>query len=407
MMDYSPAGRINSKSNYSLNGNEEITGYDRSYYHYDSRILEGTRYDQGKPSQIMKNGNITRLKWDQNGNFTEKSSNGMGQAYYWDEENRLTAMYQGNQFAYYVYDAGGERVFKNLGLWETMNISGRWYDMIDFRETVMYPFPYIVATPKGYTKHYYAGYQRICSKIGGGGLSELKSTDMLWEEKHDNDREAWNNYFMYYLGFDDSYDVNFRSLFSLSDDYIDELFTEDEAYYYHTDHLGSSTEIVHKEKIIQKLEYLPFGELWSDKRYSGSWEAPYTFSGKERDSETGFSYFGARYYDSDMNIWLSVDPMLDALPYLSPYVYCSNNPIGRVDPDGRLDDDYFNQYGKYLGSDNSSTDKVRIIKQETWDQVKDNISWTADDGSTIISSGAGNAISQDASQSNMSDKAQL
>ena len=55
------------------------------------------------------------------------------------------------------------------------------------------------------------------------------------------------------------------------------VFTEDEAYYYHTDHLGSSSEIVHKENIIQKLDYLPFGELWSDKRYSGDWEAPYAF----------------------------------------------------------------------------------------------------------------------------------
>ncbi|MBR5783932.1 MAG: hypothetical protein IKY43_02055, partial [Bacteroidales bacterium] len=47
------------------------------------------------------------------------------------------------------------------------------------------------------------------------------------------------------------------------------------------------------------------------------------FTGKERDSETGFSYFGARYYDSDlMTGWLSVDPMADKYPGLSPYAYC-------------------------------------------------------------------------------------
>ena len=58
-------------------------------------------------------------------------------------------------------------------------------------------------------------------------------------------------------------------------------------------------------------------------------------TGKERDSETGFSYFGARYYDSDiLTGWLSVDPMADKYPGLSPYAYCAWNPVKLVDPDG-------------------------------------------------------------------------
>ena len=52
-------------------------------------------------------------------------------------------------------------------------------------------------------------------------------------------------------------------------------------------------------------------------------------------AETGFSYFGARYYDSDLMIgWLSVDPMADKYPSLSPYAYCGWNPVKLVDPDG-------------------------------------------------------------------------
>jgi len=63
---------------------------------------------------------------------------------------------------------------------------------------------------------------------------------------------------------------------------------------------------------------------------------PQSFTGKERDSETGFSYFGARYYDSDlMTGWLSVDPMSDKYPNISPYAYCGWNPVKLVDPDGR------------------------------------------------------------------------
>ena len=80
---------------------------------------------------------------------------------------------------------------------------------------------------------------------------------------------------------------------------------------------------------------------------------PRTFTRKERDSETGFSYFGARYYDSDiLTGWLSVDPMADKYPNISPYAYCggtrptgadehrliefniANNPVRLVDPDG-------------------------------------------------------------------------
>ena len=62
---------------------------------------------------------------------------------------------------------------------------------------------------------------------------------------------------------------------------------------------------------------------------------PQSFTGKERDSETGFSYFGARYYDSDlMTGWLSVDPMADKYPNISPYAYCNWNPVKLVDPNG-------------------------------------------------------------------------
>ena len=58
-------------------------------------------------------------------------------------------------------------------------------------------------------------------------------------------------------------------------------------------------------------------------------------SGKEKDSETGYYYFGARYNNSDLSLWLSVDPMADKYPNLSPYNYCAWNPVKLVDPNGR------------------------------------------------------------------------
>ena len=61
----------------------------------------------------------------------------------------------------------------------------------------------------------------------------------------------------------------------------------------------------------------------------------FTFTGKERDEETGYGYFGARYMDHElMTMWLSVDRYADKYPFISPYAYCAWNPIRLTDPSG-------------------------------------------------------------------------
>ena len=80
-------------------------------------------------------------------------------------------------------------------------------------------------------------------------------------------------------------------------------------------------------------------------RIKSMWFYPSSFTGKERDRETRFSYFGARYYDSDLSgLFLSVDPMSDKYPSISPYAYCAWNPVKLVDPMG---DTIINAYEKY------------------------------------------------------------
>ncbi len=66
-------------------------------------------------------------------------------------------------------------------------------------------------------------------------------------------------------------------------------------------------------------------------------------NGKEKDYESGFHYYGARYYWSELLTgWLSVDPMSDKYPNISPYAYCMWNPVKLVDPDGKeVDDDWY------------------------------------------------------------------
>ena len=69
---------------------------------------------------------------------------------------------------------------------------------------------------------------------------------------------------------------------------------------------------------------------------------PFVSTGKERDEETGYGYFGARDHELTA-MWLSVDPMADKYPSISPYAYCAWNPIKIIDPDGQ--DIYYKEGG--------------------------------------------------------------
>jgi RHS repeat-associated protein len=108
--------------------------------------------------------------------------------------------------------------------------------------------------------------------------------------------------------------------------------------YQYDNHLGSAClELNEDAEIISYEEYYPFGTT-SYCAMNSSIEVSmkrYRFCGKERDEETGLYYFGARFYAPWICRFTAVDPMSDKYPSLSPYVYCNNNPIMIVDPDGR------------------------------------------------------------------------
>lgn len=110
---------------------------------------------------------------------------------------------------------------------------------------------------------------------------------------------------------------------------------ETDQYYYHPDHLGSSSLITNLGgELVQHIEYVPFGEVFVEERTS-TWGTPYKFTGKELDEETGMYYHGARYLNPRESIWLSVDPLAEKYPGVSSYVYCMNNPVRFIDPNGQ------------------------------------------------------------------------
>ena len=78
-------------------------------------------------------------------------------------------------------------------------------------------------------------------------------------------------------------------------------------------------------------QYAPYGKLIGQ---TGTYRSRYLFSSKEYDAETGFIYFGYRYLDTSTGRWTSRDnsELADG-PNL--YAYARNNPLNRIDPDGR------------------------------------------------------------------------
>jgi len=111
---------------------------------------------------------------------------------------------------------------------------------------------------------------------------------------------------------------------------------EQDQYFYHADHLGSSSWITDASgNVNQHLAYMPYGEQFIDER-NDSHDIRFKFTGKERDRETGFDYFGARYYSSGLSVWLSVDALADKYPMLSPYIYVANNPSNFIDFNGNF-----------------------------------------------------------------------
>ena len=137
-----------------------------------------------------------------------------------------------------------------------------------------------------------------------------------------------------------------------------------QVYWFHPDHLGAGTLITDLEgRPHQFFLNLPYGETFIEQggyRYDN----PYKFNGKELDEETGLYYYGARYYDPKISLWLSVDPLAGEYPGMSPYVYTYANPLKFIDPTGMegeaWDGDYYGKNGKYLGSDGKNDNKVYV-----------------------------------------------
>ena len=109
--------------------------------------------------------------------------------------------------------------------------------------------------------------------------------------------------------------------------YVPNDTTKEETFFYHSDHLGSTSYITDdKANITQYDAYLPYGELLVDE-HSSSEDLPYKFNGKQFDEETGLYYYGARYMNPIASIWYGVDPLKEKYPGITSYNYVFYNPL--------------------------------------------------------------------------------
>ena len=321
-MAYHKNGRIARKNVFALTMSPTqmgVTNYNRRYDYSGQRNTLSNVYDSvANTSQ--------NFSWDNSGNMVAHN----GRSLTWTEDNRLQTVTDNEWFSYYQYDAGGDRTYKLPYNRTISNRSGRISYYWAAGDATLYASPYLVVTPRGYTKHYYAESERITSQIGRGKFSTLVTPVTDTATVNNKVRRADSLVLALNPGITDTA-AQLSYLTALTNRQKDTC----EAYWYHSDHLGSSSWTTDSAgNPVQHLHYLPWGEDYVNQRLNDFDGVRYTFSAKEKDSETGLSYFGSRYYSSDLSIWLSVDPMSDKYPSLSPYVYCADNPVKLVDPNG-------------------------------------------------------------------------
>ncbi len=113
------------------------------------------------------------------------------------------------------------------------------------------------------------------------------------------------------------------------------ITSSDVPNFYLKDHLGSIRIVTNEnDEVISAQDYDCWGYLLEGRTYESD-ESVYKFTGKERDEENQYDYFGARYYDSRIGRWGQVEPLLDKYLQVSPYSYSFDNPLRFLDPNGK------------------------------------------------------------------------
>ena len=119
-------------------------------------------------------------------------------------------------------------------------------------------------------------------------------------------------------------------------------------HFYIQDHLGNNRVVADEGGNIEQINhYYPYGGLMADIS-TNSDAQPYKYNGKELDRMHGLDLYdyGARHYDAAIGRWPTMDALAEKNPEVSPYVYCHNNPVNNIDPDGRFTTEWLAEFSR-------------------------------------------------------------
>ena len=266
---------------------EQVTGYDKN-----GNILGLKRYGQTGASSY---GLIDNLALTLNGNQLKAVNDAVTTSAY---NNGFEFKDGAKVTTEYTYDTNGN-LTKDLN----KNIISIQYNMLNL--------PSIVSFSDGSTITYTYSVDgtklRIVHKIG----SAITTTDYLGNVVYEN---------------------GVAKLLLTGYGYVS--LNDKKYHYYLQDHQGNNRVVVDSSgKVEETNHYYPFGGAFAS---TGNVQ-PYKYNGKELDAKKGLNWYdyGARMYDPTLGRWHVVDPMVEKYYGWSPYTYCKNNPINRIDPDGK------------------------------------------------------------------------
>ncbi|HRO76670.1 MAG TPA: RHS repeat-associated core domain-containing protein [Crocinitomicaceae bacterium] len=279
--------------------------WDDSYRSTDNSTT--TAYTQNH--EYDRVGNIQKLQHIGNNNFTRNFN-------YSNANNKLNSIDIGMTNYAFSYDACGNQTQETISRffeWDFGNNMRCFYNQVS------------TAEPTVYAQYLYDSSGNRVKKIvrtQGGSYESVSYINGVFEYKTDGTDEQNTLHVL-----DDQSRI---AVIRLGDDFGD---STPAIKYNLEDHLGSSSILLETNgTLINKEEYYPFGET----SFGSYVKKRYRYSGKEKDQESGLYYYGARYYLPMSCRFVSVDPLANEVLWQSSYTGFDNDPINKIDPDGRI-----------------------------------------------------------------------
>ena len=358
----------------NMNNTEELNSdfeYDRSnrLLSIDYPLLHGAL---NMNMSYDKDGNLdTLLRYDVNGNLADEFIYS-----YYTGTNKVQDVGSHTEF---TYDANGNVLSQEL---DGVYIGNMKYDYRNLLVEYEYPFSGGgISTAIARIWYDEAGNRiRQVAVVNNGGASPTPNWDSLeyFPQYLTGGSNSWervfDKWYVRNVGGNEVARYNFANLKGWNIEGEGTIDAQSNKLFYIKDHLGTTRAIIDTTStVVQAQDVDAWGYGIGDREYIGSSNDDYIFTGKERDGvSTGFDYFGARYYNSRIGRWNSVDAYTYKNCQYSPYVYSSNNPIVRIDVNG-LDDYYYTDGNTYevVKTDPNDPDKESGSKDRYFVQNKE------------------------------------